>query len=133
MGRVYINKAAISNIVGDMSKKAALRAAERVRDRARANIIASGRIETAQMLDGFTITDTTGDKKRPTYRIQNTKSYFRFQEQGTRGSTAKPGGALRFKPKGSSVFIFRKKTGPVTAGNFLRMAKEAATPADFRE
>lgn len=46
----------------------------------------------------------------------------KFQEYGTSGSQARPNGMLRFKPKGSSTYVFAKRTGPVPATRFMHRA-----------
>ena len=57
--------------------------------------------------------------------------YAIYQERGTRGSVARPGRMLRFKPKGSSTYVFAKRTGPVPATRFMERALNSLTSADF--
>lgn len=131
MARVRINSAALTRTIARLSDEAAQRAADRMRARASTNVVASGRVDTGEMAESFVKIKKTKTPLKPTYRVGNTAFPFKFQEPGTRGSQAKPGRVLRFKPKGATAFIFRKSTGPIAPGNFLRNAKRDASPLDF--
>ena len=54
--------------------------------------------------------------------VYTDSEYARFQEYGTRGSQARPGKVLAFRPKGSSTMVFTQRTGPVPATRFMQRA-----------
>lgn len=131
MGHVHIDSAKLNRALKNMSDAASAKAAHKLRQRIRTEILASGRIDTGEMMERIDVHKTVPHPKQGRYRVVPKTKQFKFQNDGTRGSHAKPGRALRFKPKGSSVFIFRKKTGPIPAAHFLEKAKRRMTPHDW--
>ena len=136
MARVKVNyqtdRRAVQIVVGGFTRKAAVAGAENFKKRVQANITASNRIDTGKMLANWDIVQMPA-KGQAAYRFKvvSRQPYTIFQEKGTRGSVAKPGKWLRFKPKGSNVFIFRKRTGPVPPAYFVRNAVRSMTVRDF--
>lgn len=59
-------------------------------------------------------------------RIGTSVSYALYVHEGRGPITASPGKVLRFKPKGSQVFIFRKSVGPAAGKPFLVNGLQAA-------
>ena len=136
MARVNLNRAAIARVVGAKSKAAARRAAEATRDRTRANIVRSGRVGTGAMAASIVMRDVTVDPLRPTFEVgpkrgSRATRYFRYQEQGTQAHGPVTAQALRFRPRGSRVFIFRKWVRGVVAGHFLRRATRSIRARDY--
>lgn len=125
--KVKVDGDKVTAVIGRHTKSAAERAAARTVARAKARApvdtgVGRASISYRERKDGF---------MRWSFVIGTSKKYMLYQEYGTKGSVARPGGVLRFKPKGSSVFIFRKKTGPVPAKHFLRDAVRDVSTRDF--
>lgn len=131
MGHVRIDSAKLQRVLKDMADAASERAAKKLRMRIREEIMISGRIDTGEMMERIDVEKVPPRPRQGRYRVKPRTKQFIFQDQGTRGSHARPGSALRFKPKGSSVFIFRKKTGPIPAAHFLEKAKRKMTVHDW--
>lgn len=117
------------------------RAANRVSLRTRASMLGQGRLDTLEMINSMTIVDVTKDPRRPTRRVSNKAKHFPYQELGTpkeapgvgRIYPKRPGGFLRFRPKGSSVFVYARSVRGVVPGHFLRRAAAATQAKDFSE
>jgi hypothetical protein len=129
--KVKYDDAAILRITGVLSKKAAERAAEKTRKRARENVIAMGLVNTGKLKDSFEKKDVTTNTLLPTFLVYSTEPTAKFPEFGRRGFSAAPGKVLVFKPKGGSTFVFAKKVGPVKPYGFMKKAKQQLTVADF--
>jgi len=140
MGSVNIKYSKMQAQVSGYARHAARRAAQRVALRARASVLGQGRIDTHEMIRGFKVLDVTVSPKRPSFRVYNTAKHFKYQERGTPRSNPgvdriypKKSAALRFKPKGSSVFVFAKSVRGVKPGHFLKRAAAATLLKDFTE
>lgn len=131
--RVEIDRAAVVREVGPQIDVAVHRAALKSVERVRTNIRRKGRVDTGGMVRSIRQRQTRNQKLRPAREVYSTSKHFRYQNEGTRGSTARPGGWLVFKPKGSGVFVFAKKTRPITPGYFIRDAQRAIRPSDFEK
>ena len=59
--------------------------------------------------------------------------YASIVEDGRGPITARPGKVLRFKPKGSSKFIFRKRVGPARAKPFIEPTRRWIVAVAERE
>lgn len=66
--------------------------------------------------------------KRVRGRIESPAEYTKYVHEGRGPVRVKKAKALRFKPKGSSAFIFRMKVGPYEGNPFLVDALEAGQP-----
>jgi hypothetical protein len=126
-----LDMGAIVTIVGGQSKEAARRAAEKTLQRARSNLSAAGRNNTGALQNSLMVMDITGNPMVPSFAIGSGLEYAIYQEVGTGGSRARPGGFLRFKPKGSSTFVFAKQTRGFPGANYLGKAVAAVTASDF--
>lgn len=129
MARIYSAK--LEAALDSMCDAATERAAKKLRQRIRREIAISGRINTGEMMERIAVRKTPARPRTHRYKVIPQTKQFVFQDQGTRGAKARPGHALRFKPKGSAVYIFRKKTGPITAAHFVRKAVRKMTPHDW--
>jgi hypothetical protein len=65
------------------------------------------------------------------YEVGSLLDYAMLQEDGAGPSDAGPGRVLRFMPKGSSVFIFRRRTRGFSGAHQLRNAFNALSAQDF--
>lgn len=110
------------------------RAAERARDRVKANITAKDRVDTGAMRDAVKATHLRQTPTRSEWGVVVTgkpANYFIFQDQGTRAHGPVRAKVLRFKPKGSSTFVFAKRVRGITPGNFVRDAFRDTRREDF--
>ena len=133
MGKVKIDKAALDRALRGISDAASERAANRLRDRIRREIIASGRMDTGEMWQKIDVVNVPDGPKEGRWAVRPRTKQFVFQNWGTRGTPYKKGRVLRFKPKGSGVFIFRMSTGPITPAHFLRKAVRRMNATDWGE
>jgi len=128
----HIDHAAVIRIVGSRVNAAAKRAADAGAERVRQNIVADGLVNTGRMLKGVTVRESPSSTPlRRRYEIVSTAPYTKYPERGTKGSTARPGGVLVFKPKGSGTFVFAKHTRGVPAHHFMLRAKQSIRRTDF--
>lgn len=121
-------------IVGEQVSTAAARAAaERTRERVRANISRLGRIDSGDMLDSVSVRKESGSSRmRPQFWVGSDLHYTGYQEEGTRAHGPVKANMLVFTPKGSSVKVFTPWVRGVTAGRFFRDARDAIRASDFR-
>ena len=130
--QVRLNTAAVIRIVGNRANAAAERAANTTADRVRQNIVADGLVNTGGMLRGIRVRESpVSTPLRRKYEVVSLASYTHFPEKGTRGSVARPGGVLVFRPKGSGALVFAKRTRGVPAHHFMQRAKMALRRTDF--
>ena len=131
MGHVRINSSKLYRVVHKMSQDASERAAHKLRERIRAEIIQSGRILTGEMMERIDVERAIPHPFEGRAHVQPKTKQYHFQDDGTRGTPYRPGRILRFRPKGSGVFIFRRSTGPITAARFTDKAARKMRPHDW--
>lgn len=104
-------------------------AAYYTRDRAKGNIVAKGRVDTARLWASIEARRVSPFQ----WTVGSPLHYAKFQEEGVRGPVlpvrAK---VLRFKPKGSTQFVFARRTKGFPGAFFLRDALRRLSPRDFR-
>lgn len=115
-----------------------LKAAGRARDMSKAIITQEGRVDTGQMRNAITseLVEVGWFRRRMVARVTAWADHAVFQHEGTawnglgyiRPVRAK---VLRFKPKGSSKYVFATKVKGVRGIKFLKRAVDRLTPADF--
>lgn len=128
--RLY--RTATASIVGGLSRAAARQAANVTLQRAQSNIIRAGRVDTGRMYTSLRIEESRASTpERPRFLVKNDLPYTRYQEFGTRGHGPVRAKFLRFKPKGSSKFVYTKWVRGVTPARFMRDALEALRPEDY--
>jgi HK97 gp10 family phage protein len=113
---------------GGTVDQAVARAAGRTRDRAKQNL--SRRVDTGHLRQSI-VSQRTESITGVTYQVGSPLPYAIFQEKGTRDHGPRNFKFMRFKPKGSSTFVFAKHVRGVQAANFLADALRSLTPADF--
>jgi hypothetical protein len=128
-GHVY--HGAVIRFVSGAGREAVARAALTTMKRAQRNVIAMGLVETGELAASFRTRNVTTNIMKPTYRVLSLDLKAKYPEFGTRGSVAAPGRWLVFKPKGSTTFVFAKKTKPVRRYGFMRKARDQLTKKDF--
>lgn len=122
------DQGAVNAVIGGYAREAAQKASEAFIKKAQRGILALGRVQTGDMLNGWEKREE-GPPLAPIVTVHATVPYTIYQERGTRGSQARPGRFLRFSVGGRMVFT--KKTGPIAAGNFMRDAIEGIRLSDF--
>lgn len=140
MGEVRIYSGRLQAKVTGIAERLANRGAQRVALRARASVLGQRRVNTYEMLRSFRVIDVTTNPKRPTKRVINLAKHFPYQELGTpKGAEGygriypKRAKALRFMPKGGTVFVFAKSVRGVKPGHFLKRAAAATQLKDFTD
>lgn len=132
MSQLEMDWRAVERVGDAVSRDAAMRAGSVAAERARANIIAAGRVDTGAMRDSIEVREASeSHSQRRSYWVGSDLPYTGYQEHGTSGAQAGPGKFLVFKPKGSSSVVFAKKVRGVTAANFLRDAVNSMSASDF--
>ena len=136
--QVTLDPRMINPMLVRVTDLSARRAAGRTRDRAKANLVAAGRIDTGRLLNSISARRTAevgmGPSPSPlatTYAVGTPVFYAGFQEHGIGPVYPRKAKVLRFRPKGSSVFIFRPMTRGFPGAHYLRDAYRALTLKDY--
>lgn len=111
--------------------QAVWRAAGKVRDRAKQNITDANRIDTGAMRNALVGKRLSG---RPGvwYEVGSPVPYAIYQHEGVQGPIyPRRARVLRFKPSGSSTFIFRPHVSGFAGEPFLTDALKTLTINDF--
>lgn len=103
-----------------------MRAAGRVRDRARQNIDKLGRNRTGRMKQAM-----VAERKDGYYQVRAAVPYSGYQESGTRAHGPRRARVLAFQNKAGQQ-VFAKRVRGVTAGHFMRDAASSLTSGDLR-
>lgn len=126
-----IDEAKLNTYVRIVGHRLSLNGAQAVAHNIRENIRSEGLIDTGRMLDSVTIEKKPDTVRGTRYWVYPDVPYAKYQEYGTSGSQAPPGGVLVFKPKGSTSFVFTQQTAPIEAHHFIREAMRETTVQDF--
>jgi hypothetical protein len=113
------------------SDAAAARAARVTRSRARAAIRAKDRYRTGHMIYSMGYQRRGGISLKTVYEVGSPLRYMDYQEFGTGPIYPVRAKALRFMPKGGTVYVFARRTKGVPAGRFMREAQRQLTSRDF--
>lgn len=131
--RITWNEAEFARILEHETVPMAVwRAAGRVRDRAKMNITTAGRIDTGAMRNDIQARRLRGGKSGVWYEVGGTLPYTIYQHEGVDGPIVpRRAKVLRFKPGGSSTFIFRPQVNGFRGEPFLTDALKSLTLNDF--
>lgn len=128
-----LNKQSITIGVDSLSTKAVRNAAERTKLRVQANIARKGRINTGKMHDTIKVQKLKSSRPmRPRFIVVSHLKYTKYQEHGVKPFGPKRAKMLRFKPKGSSTFVFAKRVRGFPPGNFFKDAHKQIRIQDFQ-
>jgi hypothetical protein len=127
---VRIDQTAVQRLLTRVSSTAALKAATKTQGRVQANMREKQRIRTGRMVTSVNV-HAVKIGSSSTYSVSSDVPYVGFQEDGIGPVFARPGGVLRFQPKGSAVFIFRPRTKGFPGGHFFRDAQRDIKLSDF--
>lgn len=122
------NHGAILLLTSEVSNKAAYNMAQKTQGRARR----FAPVDTGALRESIHVTPRRVGGERTTYAVGSPLHYAVYQEWGTGPIHAKPGGVLRFKPKGSGQFIFRPRTKGVPATHFMAKALAEVRAGDAK-
>lgn len=111
----------------ETSRKGARATASRVQNAIRA----SGRVVSGKMVRSVTVQGPRGSGDRTTFTVGSDLFYFWIQNNGTGPIFPVRAKFLRFKPKGSSTYVFAKRTRGVPAGRFMEKATRGLRISDF--
>ena len=142
MARVSIttrlNESEVEAAVRHHVTKAVRRAQRRTRDRAKAELTKAGRVDTGRLRNSIVseVVEPSGQVLRG--RVVADVDYADYVHQGTgvygpRGRPIVPRRArvLRWRPRGSSAFVFRPEVRGVEPTPFLKRARERVNPSDY--
>lgn len=130
--RLRIDKGKLTAVVQPMTIHSVRKAGERTKLRARANIMAANRFGTGKMATEMQVKEIPGQPPLwPKVAVGSPVDYVKYQEFGTRAHGPVKAKFLRFKPKGSSTFVFAKWVRGVTPARFMRKAIDQLRPDDF--
>jgi hypothetical protein len=111
--------------------QATWRAAGKVRDDAKREITSQGLVDTGKMRQSVVARRVRKGRPGVWYEIGSELPYAYFQHEGTRDHGPVRARLLRFKPKGSGVYVFARRVRGVRATKFLTRALARLTPGDF--
>lgn len=128
MGLIWrVNPAIIEDEMKRAAAEAARKGAYKAQSRVRSNIMAKNRIDTTRMFGQITV--------QPMgfawYKVKSPQFYSVYQEWGVKPFGPKRAKYLRFKPKGSSSYVFAKRVRGFPPGHFFKDAVKAANVNDF--
>lgn len=129
--QIHLDQGAVHALVGGMTSAAAKRAADKTRDRAKANVTSSGRVASGRMRDRIVSSKQASVGDVAVYEVQAQRPYSWWQEKGIGPVVPKRAKVLRFKPKGSDVFIFRPRTKGFKGAFFMERAYRALGARDY--
>lgn len=124
---INIDRAKTKRMLNETAGAAVRRAAQKTAGRARNNIVRSNRWRTGRMHDSVQSVRIAPQ----TYRVFSNVPYAHFQEYGIGPVYPKRAKALRFKPKGSNVYVFAQRTRGFEGAYFLTKAYRAIKVEDF--
>lgn len=130
--RIRIDHPTMRAHVGKLSRAAVERGAAKAEERYRANIRTTDRINTGEMVNSVQQRDVPGrSPMQPAIAVGTPVSYAKYQEFGTRAHGPVRAKYLKFKPKGSSSFVFAKWVRGVRPARFAQNALDMMRPTDF--
>lgn len=111
--------------------QAVWKATRKVRDRAKANITAAGRVDTGAMRNSLVARRVRSGKQEVRYQVGSDLSYTIYQHDGTQGPIVpRRARVLRFTGS-SGQLVFAKQVRGVRGVPFLTDALKSLSVADF--
>jgi hypothetical protein len=132
---IHLNDGAFTamNRPGGLIDRAVSRAAGFVRDQAKLIITLEGRVDTGALRQDVRSERVQSFSGGVYYRVGSDLEYAKWQEKGVEGPIVpRHAKVLRFKPKGSSVFVFRPRASGFEGIHFMRRARDMLGPGNFR-
>lgn len=127
------NEPELARMLSDsgMVGAAVRRAAGATRDRAKENLTGSGNVDTGALRNSVRSERSSVSAQGVSYWVGSQLPYAGFVENGRGPVVPRRAKVLRFKPKGSSSYVFAPYAGPAEGSHWLQRALDALTPADF--
>lgn len=131
--KVRLDPSKLNPYLVQVADASAYRAASRVAARANANVRAAGRVATGQLAQSYVARQSRNPRGQfqAGYEVSSPLERALWQEEGIGPVVPKRASVLRFKPKGSSVFIFRPRTKGFPGAHQLRDAYNAIGLSDY--
>lgn len=130
--RLRINHSQSRAYAGLASRAAVEKAAVLAEQRYRNNILAADLVDTRELIDSVQRQHVPGSTLlTPAIAIGAAAKHAVFHEFGTRAHGPVKAKMLRFKPKGSSTFVFAKWVRGVRPTKFAQRALDMTRPTDF--
>lgn len=124
----YTDEIARLSTAGGPVDQGVQRAAGKTRDRVIQNVTASGRGGGLREIHSERI---QANAQGVFWEVGSKKDYFKYHEWGTRDHGPRRARVLRFKPGGSSDFVFAKWVRGIRAGHFLQNALGSLSESDY--
>lgn len=131
--RLRIDLGKLNALAGTVSRDAVRRGASAAERRARANILTSDLVNTGELLNKMQQKDVPGNPLYPKVAVGSSAPHAKYPEFGTRAHGPARASVMRFKPKGSSTFVFAKWVRGVKPYRFMRRALDMMRPTDFEQ
>lgn len=129
---IRIDDQRVLRMLGRVTDEAAKRAAHHAQRRARAIIVAKGRVRTGAMLASIRVKKVRNPSPlRGSYRVGSDLKYTVYQEKGVRPQVARPGHVFAFRPKGINAMVFARSTSGFVGAHFMHEAVRSLTVQDF--
>ena len=128
---INIDVAALRNAVSPRADLALKNAAGISVDRTKQNIVDANNIDVGRLYQSISAWFTSETNRAVAY-IGTELFYAKWVNRGRGWVFPRRAKMLRFKPKGSGVFIFAKQARPYAGSRFLDKAQEALRDSDFR-
>lgn len=129
--RLRIDHSTMSSVVGDITFEAVQQAAEISRERYVANLRADDLVNSGRLVNSITTATVPRGVLSPAVAIGSPLDYVKYPEYGTRAHGPVRAKVLRFKPKGSSTFVFARWVRGVRPYGFARKTLDQIRPTDF--
>lgn len=129
--KVTLHKSRINPMLYRHSDMCGRRAAEKTRDRARRNLVSAGRMDTGRLYRSIRARKSRAKGTTVTWNVGTPLQYGLYQEKGIGPVTPVKAKALRFKPKGSNVFVFAQRTKGFSGAFYLKRAYQSIKVSDF--
>lgn len=131
--KVRLDKNRINPMLYRHASMSARRAAIRTRDRARANLLMSGRYDTGRLFHSIDVRWAPPAKgpNSVTYNVGTPLRYGLYQEKGIGPVYPVRAKVLRFKPVGSNTFVFARRTRGFRGIHYLERAYKQLSLSDF--
>ena len=112
------------------AERSARRGAGRIRDQAKRNVRAAGRVDTGALMQSIQVQQLQqGPVQR--WKIYSPLDYATYQHEGVKPFGPRRAKVLRWKAKAGGGYVFSKRSSGVKATPFLREAAESLSIGDF--
>lgn len=126
------NDPAIKKLTKDVAEQSVAKAAGLTRDRAKVILHQAGRVDTGALVNSLYSRRLGEVDGGYAYEVGSELPYAIYQHEGVKGPIyPRRAKVLRFKPKGSSEYVFARYTKGFKGVPFLEKARAMLTMADY--